>query len=288
MDNLFGMLLRQTNTMKKKLRLAPANGPPMVLSIAGSDCSGGAGVQADLRTFHRYQMHGLSVITAITAQSAHAITAIHPLSARWVAEQLDAVFGSFSVAAVKIGMLGNAQIVSVVADYLRRYQPPNIVLDPVMAASLGGELLTPKAVDAMRKELIPLSHVLTPNWPETRRLLKQPSYTNAEKEEAAQALLALGTKAVLLKGGHAAGSTVEDYYRDAKQRRSFRYPRVKYDARGTGCTLAAAIAAELARGNPTAIACARATRYLHRLLGSAFQVKAKESHFFRVCSHYLL
>jgi hydroxymethylpyrimidine/phosphomethylpyrimidine kinase len=222
---------------------------PIAVTIAGSDSSGGAGIQADLKTFSASGVYGASVITALTAQNTKGILAIHDVPAAFIAQQIDAVFSDFDVGAVKIGMLGGAAAIDAVAAGLERHRQRNVVLDPVMAASSGEKLLPADAMGRLRA-LIPRVRVLTPNLPEAAILLgAPPAGDESEMRAQAQKLLALGAAAVLIKGGHGKGPESVDILVDADGCQRFASPRVATDnTHGTGCTLAAAIAAGLAKG----------------------------------------
>ncbi len=257
----------------------------MVLSIAGADPSGGAGVAADLTAFAAHGVHGLSVITCITAQNTRALHSVYPLPKTVVQNQLDAVLGEFPIAAVKIGMLGTAAIVRVVVAALQRHRLSNIVLDPVLHASAGGALLAANALNTLLHELIPLTRVLTPNLPEARHLLRYPRTGALNLNTTAQALRALGAESVLLKGGHDSAPIVCDFFQDRTHSACFKHPRLPQTAHGTGCTLAAAIAAGLAHGLDPLTASRNACSYVNRLLKLAFTVKAKGQHLLPRHSH---
>ena len=190
-----------------------------VLTIAGSDSGGGAGIQADLKTFAAHGLHGLSAIAALTAQHTRGVTAVHVPPVAFLRAQIDACFDDFRIGAVKLGMLANKQVIDAVADALERHRPAFIVLDPVMVATSGARLLEPDALDALRTRLFPLATILTPNIPEAELLLGQRIDDDAAAEAALEALRALGTQALLLKGGHlrSAGAMV-DRYCDAEPR----------------------------------------------------------------------
>jgi hydroxymethylpyrimidine/phosphomethylpyrimidine kinase len=223
---------------------------PIALTIAGSDSSGGAGIQADLKTFTAFGVYGASVITALTAQNTRGVHGVEKVSPDFVAAQIDAVLGDLDVRAIKTGMLASADIVNVVASKLKRGAPIPLVVDPVMIATSGDALIAPDAVETVRRVLVPLATLITPNLPEAARLLETAeASSDAEIVAQAEALHALGCRAVLIKGGHGVGDTAVDYLYDGRQLRRFALPRV--DTRhthGTGCTLSAAIAALLARG----------------------------------------
>ncbi len=242
---------------------------PIALTIAGSDPSGGAGIQADLKTFTVLGVYGASVITALTAQSTQGVSGIHAVPADFVASQIDAVAGDLKVAATKIGMLNDADTVRAVAQAVRRHNLHPLVVDPVMVATSGDSLMTEGLVAALRDELLPLADVITPNLPEAARLLDRAEAADeAQMTEQAEALLALGCKAVVLKGGHGSGSEAVDVFlarggtpeRFALQRIATR------NTHGTGCTFSAAIAAYLARGDALGPAVAAAKRFVHGAL----------------------
>ena len=222
---------------------------PIALSIAGSDCSGGAGIEADLKTFSALGVYGACVITALTAQNTKGVFAIHQVPADFITAQVDAVFSDLDVGAVKIGMLGDAPAVEAVAAELTRQRARNVVLDPVMVASTGADLLRADAMDALRT-LIRSVHVITPNLFEAAALLDVPTARDeAEMRAQAQKLLTLGAGAVLIKGGHAGGPESVDFLVNAQGCERFAAPRIATkNTHGTGCTLAAAIAAGLAKG----------------------------------------
>ncbi|MFC3653985.1 bifunctional hydroxymethylpyrimidine kinase/phosphomethylpyrimidine kinase [Dyella humi] len=246
--------------------------PPLIaLTIAGSDSGGGAGIQADLKTFHAHGVHGVSVIAAITSQNTRGVTAVHPVPLAHIRSQLDAVFDDFPIAAVKTGMLGNAATVRLVAKELRKRKPAWLVVDPVMISTSGSRLLDEDAVEAVIHELIPLANILTPNLPEAEALLGHPLKTSKQLAKAGEALLALGAQGVLLKGGHGRGSEVIDRYFDAHGVMDIRHPRLQREGHGTGCTLASAIAAELAKGAAPRQAVRRAVAYVQRALKNGYR-----------------
>jgi hydroxymethylpyrimidine/phosphomethylpyrimidine kinase len=221
---------------------------PNVLTIAGSDSGGGAGIQADLKTFSALGAYGASAITALTAQNTRGVTGVHAPDAAFVTAQLDAVFGDIRIDAVKIGMLANASIVRAVADALRRHAPRFVVLDTVMISKSAHALLAPDAVDALRGELLPLATVVTPNLPEAAALLgAQPAETEDEMVRQGNALVKAGAHAVLMKGGHLPDAEHSpDWLIDATRAVRLGGPRVPVrNTHGTGCTLSSAIAALL-------------------------------------------
>lgn len=221
---------------------------PIALTIAGSDSGGGAGIQADLKTFSAFGVYGASVVTALTAQNTKGVFAIHQVPAQFITAQMDAVLSDFRVAAVKIGMLGSAAASGAIAASLRQYRPRNVVLDPVLAASSGEKLLSADALDALRT-LIAQADLVTPNLSEAAILTgAAEAASEAEMVAQAQKLLALGAGAVLIKGGHGSGAESVDLLVDDASRTRFALPRVDTrNTHGTGCTLSAAIAAGLAK-----------------------------------------
>lgn len=245
--------------------------PPSVLTIAGSDSGGGAGIQADLKTFAAFRVHGLSVVTALTAQNTRAVSAVAVTRPAMITAQVDAVFDDFDVRALKIGMLGNRATIRAVARGLARHRRVPVVLDPVMVASSGAVLLEPGAIEALRAELLPQATLLTPNGPEAELLLGHPIRDRRALAPAARALLALGPSAVLLKGGHVGRGEVEDHLVGPDGHRVFRHPRLDVDGHGTGCTLSAAVAASLALGQPLEAAVETAIGYVHRALECAYR-----------------
>jgi hydroxymethylpyrimidine/phosphomethylpyrimidine kinase len=240
--------------------------PPSALTIAGSDSGGGAGIQADLKTFAAHRVHGLSAIAALTAQHTRAVTAVHVPDAGFLRAQVDACFDDFDIGAVKLGMLATADAIDAVADLLDARDAP-IVLDPVMVATSGAKLLADEALAAMRTRLLPRAAIATPNLPEAELLLGRTIGDLAAMREACSDLLALGTRAVLLKGGHlAGGDTVVDLFADADGMQEIVHQRLAVNAHGTGCTLASAIAANLCHGQALRDACVAASDYVHRAL----------------------
>jgi hydroxymethylpyrimidine/phosphomethylpyrimidine kinase len=240
---------------------------PCALTIAGSDSGGGAGIQADLKTFAAHRVHGLSAIAALTAQHTRGVTAVEVPAVAFLRAQIDACFDDFEVGAVKLGMLATAEVIHTVADALERYQPPHIVLDPVMVATSGARLLQADALDALRNRLLPLATVVTPNLPEAELLLDTAIADRQSMQEACGSLRAKGANAVLLKGGHLVDDgDVIDLFADASGTYAFHHPRLQLEAHGTGCTLASAVAANLCRGIPLVDACRNAGDYVHAAL----------------------
>ena len=254
---------------------------PIALTIAGSDSSGGAGIQADLKTFAAHQVYGASVIVALTAQNTMGVTAIHAVPAGFVARQIDAVFSDLDVAAVKIGMLATAELIETVAAGLVRHKARNIVLDPVMVAASGARLLEDKAVDAIRRLLFPLATLVTPNLPEAAALLGTAMATSeAAIDEQAERLIGFGAANVLLKGGHGSGETSTDLLLLAGgQRQRFSAPRHETrNTHGTGCTLSSAIASGLAKGLKLSEAVGQAKTYISAAIAAADQVPVGHGH----------
>ncbi len=242
------------------------------LTIAGSDSGGGAGIQADLKTFAAHRIHGLSALAALTAQHTRGVAAVHVPDVGFLRAQIDACFEDFDVAAVKLGMLATAEVIHAVADALERHRPRHLVLDPVMVATSGARLLEPSALDALRGRLLPMASVITPNLPEAELLLGTAIGDRAAMRAALDALAAMGARAVLLKGGHLPGDgEVVDLFADGGVLREFAHPRLRVDAHGTGCTLASAVAAQLGLGLPLDQACAAAADYVHRALRQGYR-----------------
>ena len=237
------------------------------LTIAGSDSGGGAGIQADLKTFAAHGVHGLSALAALTAQHTRGVSEVHVPPVDFLRAQLDACFDDFEIGATKLGMLATSDVIDAVADALEQYRPAHVVLDPVMVATSGARLLDPGALDALRTRLLPLATLVTPNLPEAELLLGHPIVDRDGMHAACGELLALGARAVLLKGGHLpGGDDVLDLYADAGGIRAMHHPRLPLEAHGTGCTLASAVAAQLCLGRSMADACMAASDYVHRAL----------------------
>ena len=242
----------------------PAPRYARVLSIAGSDSGGGAGIQADLKTFSALGCYGMTAITALTAQNTLGVRAIHGVPPDMLQAQIDAVVEDIGVDAVKIGMLHAPEVVAVVADAIRRHRLPHVVLDPVMVATSGDRLTTEQTVQVLVRELFPLAEVVTPNLDEAALLLGRPIVGVEALDDAARALLALGAHAVLLKGGHLAGDEVVDVLAlPGGALQHLRSRRIAtHNGHGTGCTLSSAIAAHLALGQALPEAVARARAYI--------------------------
>jgi hydroxymethylpyrimidine/phosphomethylpyrimidine kinase len=235
----------------------------IALTIAGSDSSGGAGVQADLKTFAAHGVYGTSALTAITAQSTTGVIAKLPLPADFVTSQIEAIAGDMTIDVVKTGMLATSAIIDAVAAAITSLELPSIVVDPVLASSSGQPLCDKEAVATLISELLPRARVLTPNVPEASRLLDQPIESLDEAREAARRLQRMGPAAVVLKGGHLPGDEVIDLLFDGHTMHEFRGPRiVTSTTHGTGCTFASAIAANLALGSTLPEAVRQAKAYV--------------------------
>lgn len=246
------------------------------LTIAGSDSGGNAGVQADLRTFHAYSLHGCTVFTALTAQNPFGVSAIHTIPADFVTAQLDAVLGTYAVAALKTGMLADPDAIGSIAGKLAAHRDIAKVIDPVMVATSGAKLVPTIAVEAMEKHLLPLATVITPNIPEAEELTGVEISCEADIREAAKRLYGKFGAAVLVKGGHAAEDRREaqDTLFDGNDFSVFKMPWIRnpVSTHGTGCTLSAAIAAELALGRNLEAAVKGAKNHVHRAIASSYLV----------------
>ncbi len=253
---------------------------PRVLSIAGSDSGGGAGIQADLKTFSALGCYGMTAITAITAQNTQGVRAIHGVPIDVLKSQIEAVLDDIGTDALKIGMLHAPEVVEVVAWAIRHYGIRLVVLDPVMIATSGDRLIAEETVAVLVKELFPLASVVTPNLDEAELLLGHPISNQAELLPAAQALLALGAPAVLLKGGHLAGNQVVDVLQLASgETLELAAPRIdSANVHGTGCTLSSAIAANLALGQELSLAVKNARRYILQAIEAGHAVRTGLGH----------
>jgi hydroxymethylpyrimidine/phosphomethylpyrimidine kinase len=253
---------------------------PIAVTIAGSDSGGGAGMQADLKTFSALGVYGASVVTALTAQNTRGVTAIHDVPPQFIAAQIDAVFSDLDVRAVKIGMLSQPAVIEAVAAGLDRWQAKNIVLDPVMVATSGDRLLNPDAIDVLKRVLIPRALVITPNLPEAAALLDEPLARN-EDEMLAQAgrLRDRGAQAVLIKGGHSEGADSVDMLVLASSFTRLATPRVDTkNTHGTGCTLSSAIAAGLAKGLDLVPAAREAKVYVSEAIAASGRLAIGSGH----------
>jgi hydroxymethylpyrimidine/phosphomethylpyrimidine kinase len=243
----------------------------IALTIAGSDSGGGAGIQADLKTFAALGVYGACVITALTAQNTVGVTAIHDAPPAMIAAQLDSVFSDLAVAAVKIGMLSSTLAIGAVAAGLDRHRAANVVLDPVMVATSGDRLLAPEAAHALTRDLLPRALVVTPNLAEAAALTGMPLAQNEDEMRAqADKLIARGANAVLIKGGHAQSPDATDLLVTRAAVARFTAPKIDtQNTHGTGCTLSAAIAAALAKGASLAEAVADAKAYVTAAIAAA-------------------
>ena len=240
------------------------------LTIAGSDSGGNAGVQADLRAFHAYGLHGCTVFAALTAQNPFGVSAIHVIPADFVGAQLDAVLGTYDICALKTGMLAEPAIIETVAERLARHPEIAKVVDPVMIATSGAKLISDAAIETLKDSLLPLATLMTPNIPEAEALCGR----SMPARELAKDLQERFGCAVLVKGGHANGSDAVDVLYDGREFREFSLPRVEdpVSTHGTGCSLAASLAAELALGRDLSAAVTGAKRYVHAAISSSYFV----------------
>lgn len=248
-----------------------------VLTIAGSDSGGGAGIQADLKTFAANGCYGMSVITALTAQNTTGVTAIHALPPAFAVEQMTAVLTDIGTDAVKIGMLYSADLIEAIAETLNKYRARNIVLDPVMVAQSGDKLLQDDAIQAIKDHLMPVADVVTPNLPEAEVLLGQKIKSFEDIQRAARELARNGGRSILIKGGHMAESKSTDLLYLTEEDRFVRLEAERVDSRnnhGTGCTLSSAIAAHLARGSDIEEAVGKAKTFISRAIraGAAYKI----------------
>lgn len=233
-----------------------------VLTIAGSDSSGGAGIQADLKTFSAHGVYGMSVITAVTAQNTQGVFAVEDISRNVIAKQIEAIFDDIEVDGVKIGMVSQVQTIEVIAEQLRHYLPEIIVLDPVMVSKSGFHLLNPLAEATLIKELLPMATIVTPNIPEAEVMTNMSIRTLKQMEESAKAIYQMGAKNILLKGGHLEHESTDILY-DGREFNYFSSPRIETkNTHGTGCTLSSAITANLALGYTLSQAVSLAKEYI--------------------------
>jgi hydroxymethylpyrimidine/phosphomethylpyrimidine kinase len=252
----------------------------IAVTIAGSDSGGGAGIQADLKTFSALGVYGASVIAALTAQNTRGVTAVHDVPADFVAAQIDAVFSDLAVGAVKIGMLSQPAVIEAVADGLVRWRQSKVVLDPVMVATSGDRLIAPDAVEVLKRVLIPRALVITPNLPEAGALLDaEPARTKAEMRVQGERLLALGARAVLIKGGHGEGAESVDLLVEPGAVTRLAAARIATkNTHGTGCTLSAAIAAGLAKGLDLSAAARAAKDYVSAAIAASQRLTIGSGH----------
>ncbi len=252
----------------------------IAVTIAGSDSGGGAGIQADLKTFCALGVYGASVLTALTAQNTHRVSAVHDLPAEFVKAQIDAVYGDLAVNATKIGMLSRPAIIEAVAAGLDAHETGPVILDPVMVAASGDPLIADDAVDVLRCVLAPKADLMTPNLHEAARLLGTGVAGDRQAmERQAQELLALGPSAILLKGGHGGGAEAADLLLNEAGPHWFSSQRIAtQNTHGTGCTLSSAIAAGLARGAALSEAVAAAKAYIQAAIEAADQLSIGSGH----------
>ena len=253
---------------------------PIALTIAGSDSSGGAGIQADLKTFAAFGVYGASVITALTAQNTRGVIGIHPVPPGFVTAQLDAVFDDLDIAAVKIGMVAELAIIEAIAAALARWTPKHVVLDPVMVASSGERLLSAEALASLRSHLIPKATLVTPNLPEAAALLDESvAPDEATIREQGRRLLAMGARAVLIKGGHGQGEESIDYLFNGGGVIALPAPRIATaNTHGTGCSLSSAIAAGLAKGETLESAVRHAKTWITAAIAAADRLGVGKGH----------
>ncbi len=245
---------------------------PKAMTIAGSDSGGGAGVQADLKTFAALGVYGASTLTAITAQNTVGVTAVHEIPTDVIRAQIDAVLTDIGADAVKTGMLSSSAIIECVADALEHWGVPALVIDPVMVAKSGDSLLQDEAVGALRSRLLPLATIVTPNIPEAEVLTGMNIRTDADVRKAAQAIVAMGAGAVVVKGGHREGPATDIFF-DGSQFHEFTADRIDtQNTHGTGCTFASAIAAGLAKGLPVVDAVGAAKDYVTEAIRHSFPI----------------
>ena len=250
--------------------MTPSSRPAVALTIAGSDSGGGAGIQADLKTFHAFRVFGASAVTAITAQNTVGVHAVHVVPSDLVTAQIRAVCDDLAPAACKSGMLADAPTIEAVASALADAAIPHYVLDPVMVATSGDPLLRTDAIDALRRLLLPLATVVTPNLDEAALLTGEDVSDESDMRRAAEAMVDRGCRAVLIKGGHLPAGDVVDLLYDGEAWHEWRAVRLSVgNAHGTGCTLSAGIAAGLAGGHSLVDAIDRALAYTRRALASA-------------------
>lgn len=242
------------------------------LSIAGSDCSGGAGIQADIKTMSAIGVFGMSVIVSVVAENTSRVISIEDISTKVIADQIDAVFEDIEVDAIKVGMLSSPECMEIVAKKLRQYQPKHIIIDPVMYAKNGCPLMQETSIDTLISTIIPLATLLTPNIPEAEKIANMKIETVADMEKAAQKIINLGAKAVLIKGGHYMGDAKDVLY-DGKTYHSFVQKRIDTkNTHGTGCTLSSAIASYLALGKSLAEAVENAKIYVTGAIENALDI----------------
>ena len=245
---------------------------PIVMTIAGSDSGGGAGIQADLKTFAALGVYGTSVITSITAQNTVSVTDLFNMPKSIISSQIDAIMTDIGSDVVKTGMLANTEIIEIVSEKLTEFTFPIVVVDPVMVATSGDRLISEDAIDILRKMLIPLATVITPNIPEAEVLTERRILTLDDARNAAKDLVAMGAKSAVVKGGHMEGPSTDMVY-DGKEFRAYTSKRISSTStHGTGCTLASAIAAKLAHGYSIRDSVSQAKRYVTASIRNAFPI----------------
>lgn len=262
-----------------------------VLSIAGSDCSGGAGIQADLKTFSAHGVFGMSVIVSVVAENTSRVIDIQNITPDIISKQIDAVFEDIEVDAVKIGMLSTPECMKVVAEKILQYKPSNVVIDPVMYAKNGCSLMEETAVDVLIETIIPLADVLTPNIPEAEKIAAMQISSVSDMESAARKIHSMGCKAVVVKGGHATGNALDILF-DGKE--FYHFDNIRIDTKnthGTGCTFSSAIASQLSTGVALYTAVERAKAYVTMAIEHSLSIGkgcGPTHHFYNLYQHGLL
>ncbi len=245
----------------------------IALTIAGSDSGGGAGIQADLKTFSALGVYGMSVLTSITAQNTLGVQGVHDLPPDFVGLQIDSVMQDIGTDAVKTGMLSNTQIIKIVSEKVKKYKVKNLVIDPVMIAKGGDRLLKEDAVESLKQDLVPLANVVTPNFSEAEVLSGLKIGNLSDMKEAARKIFRLGAQNVLIKGGHLSSDEAIDVLYNGRTFREFRAERIiTKNTHGTGCTLSSAIAAELAKGKEVEEAVNTAKRYITLAIQNSLEI----------------
>lgn len=243
------------------------------LTVAGSDSGGGAGIQADLKTFHQLGVYGMSALTAITAQNTLGVAAVYPLTAEAVASQMEEVLRDIGTDAIKTGMLFDAEIIAAVSAKIRQYQVEQVVVDPVMVAKGGAKLLRDEAIEALKQQLLPLAMAVTPNLPEAECLSGMTIRQLADMKEAAKRICEMGPRCVIVKGGHLEADEIIDLLYDGEQFHLFPHQRVQTrHTHGTGCTFSAALTAQLAKSTDTLVAVEQAKRFIINAIATAPQL----------------
>ncbi|PTX55038.1 hydroxymethylpyrimidine/phosphomethylpyrimidine kinase [Melghirimyces profundicolus] len=246
---------------------------PRALTIAGSDSGGGAGIQADLKTFQELGAFGMSALTAVTAQNTQGVSGIYEMTAEAVARQMDAVLEDIGVDALKTGMIANVEIMETIAEKIRQHGVGPLVVDPVMVAKSGHSLLEKDARKALTQTLLPLALLVTPNLPEAEILVNQQLDTEAKRKDGARRILDMGASAVVIKGGHLEGETASDLFYDGESFLTFSAPRIHTrHTHGTGCTFSAAVTAELAKGRNLADAVYTAKKFITRAIARPLEL----------------